>query len=218
MVWDSSEYSKTEELQLVLVEDNLCFARSVSIFFKLRPRYRLAAHFTSCEEALLSDVLNETQVLLLDIGFPEMNGIDAIPLFLKKFPHLQIIMLSSFNSEEKLFTALQNGASGYILKTDCFKFLENAIDQVQSGGMLFSPEMAKKVLNYFRPKTDTKFNLTKRENEVLLLLQQGMIKKEIAHRLNISYHTVDSHVKNIYKKLHVNSNVQAIRRASENLN
>jgi DNA-binding NarL/FixJ family response regulator len=127
-------------------------------------------------------------------------------------------MLSSFNSEEKLFTALQNGASGYILKTDCFKFLENAIEQVQSGGMLFSPEMAKKVLSYFRPNVDTQFNLTKREKEVLLLLQQGMIKKEIAHRLNISYHTVDSHVKNIYKKLHVNSNVQAIRRASENLN
>lgn len=217
MVWDSSEYSKAEELQLVLVEDNLCFARSVSIFFQLRPRYRLTAHFTSCEKALLSDILSKTQILLLDIGLPEMNGIDAIPFFLKKFSNLQIIILSSFNSEEKLFTALQNGASGYILKTDCFKFLENAIDQVQSGGMLFSPEMAKKVLNYFRPKTDTKFNLTKRENEVLLLLQQGMIKKEIAHRLNISYNTVDSHVKNIYKKLHVNSSIQAIRRTNESL-
>lgn len=207
--------NKTQKVEIVLVEDNLDFAKQLNSFLKEFAEFNASSHFLSCESALKSQTIKSAKVLLLDVQLPGICGLDAIPLFLKQNPELKIIILTTFNHDDKLFTALREGAHGYILKTDCFTLLENAIAQVLAGGMLFSPEMATKVLQFFKRKPLAKTKITKREKEVLKQLKNGLSKKQISEELQISYNTVDSHLKNIYKKLHVNTNVQAVGKATE---
>jgi len=202
-------------VHIILVEDDFDFAKNVKDSLKGLTQFKLIEHYTSCELAFKSEKLVKAEILLLDIKLPGINGLEAIPKFLEINPKLNIIVLTTFNHDKKLFTALQEGAKGYLLKTDYFIHLENALTEVKQGGMLFSPEMAQLVLKYFRRKVFKKIKLTKREKEVLQHLKEGLCKKEISGKMMISYGTVDSHVKSIYKKLNVNSNVQAAQVASK---
>ncbi|QGY45473.1 response regulator [Maribellus comscasis] len=200
---------KKQITKIVVIEDNENFVNYLYSFFKFRTHYKIIHHFYSCEDAKNSGSLGLAKILLLDIKLPHESGLEALPSILQKYSNLKVIILTSFQDDEMLFEAIQKGAVGYILKTDCFNHLENAIEQAKLGGMLFSPSMAQKILNHFKPKPVKKNNLTRRENEVLQLLKSGFTKKEMAAELNISYNTVDTHVKNIYKKLNVNSNIKA---------
>ena len=204
-----------KKVQIILIEDDILFAENVKSCLKNNSSSNFLEHYTSCEVALGNNFLSQADVLLLDINLPGIDGLEAIPKILEINPDLNIIIVSVLAHDRKLFTALQAGAKGYLLKTECFDHLENAIQAVMFGGMLFSPEMAKKVLRQFRCKPLSKIKLTKREKEVLKLLKEGYAKKEISSELEISYGTVDSHVKNIYKKLHVKSNVQAAKVAED---
>ncbi len=204
-----------KKVQIILVEDDMSFADNVKSCIKEIPESSLCQQYISCEDALNSNSLSDADILLLDINLPGIDGLEGIPRFLQINPELNIIIISILNHDSKLFKALQMGAKGYLLKTDCFMHLKTAIQEVMLGGMLFSPQMAAKVLKYFKRKPLLKVKLTKREKEVLKLLKTGISKKEIATKLQISYGTVDSHVKNIYKKLHVKSNVQAAKVAME---
>ncbi|MCG6186680.1 LuxR C-terminal-related transcriptional regulator [Maribellus maritimus] len=200
---------KKQITKIVVIEDNENFVKYLYSFFKFRSQHKIIHHFFNCKDAMNSESLGLAKILLLDIKLPQESGLEALPSILKEYPNLKVIVLTSFKDDEMLFEALQKGAVGYILKTDCFEHLENAIEQAKLGGMLFSPSMAQKILNHFKPKPVEKNNLTRRENEVLQLLKAGFTKKEMAAKLNISYNTVDTHVKNIYKKLNVNSNIRA---------
>ncbi|MDA3930071.1 MAG: response regulator transcription factor [Prolixibacteraceae bacterium] len=204
-----------ETTKIILIEDRQEFADKVQAYLSKIKSVEFLAHFYSVEEAFESPFTEMAELLLLDIGLPGINGIDALPTILNHNPQLAVIMLTVFEDEINLFNALKNGAKGYVLKGDCFMHLEQAIFQVKNGGMLFSPTMAKKVLKHFSWRPLSKIKITEKEKTILKHLSQGLTKKEMAFQLNIKYYTVDSHIKNIYKKLHVRSNVQAVCKANE---
>ena len=159
-------------------------------------------------------------VILMDIEMPGLNGIEVTNRVNEKFTEIKILMQTVFNDSEKIFQAMCAGASGYILKNEPpHKFLE-AIIEVYNGGGSISPAVAKKMLGFFTNKNvilvapeNTNYQLSQREKEILHLMIQGDPYKAIAEKAFISYETVRTHVKHIYRKLHVASRSEAIQKA-----
>lgn len=161
------------------------------------------------------------EVILMDLEMPEMDGIETTLWVKSKYPEISIVILTTFNQEEKVFKALKNGANGYLLKGEKPKILIEAIAQAKEGRMPMSPEIAAKTLSFFsqfqeKNLSPSDFGLTKRENEILNLLCQGLSYKEIAETCYISNHTVNAHIESIYRKLNVHSAVEASKIAVKN--
>ncbi|MFM2136629.1 MAG: hypothetical protein RL021_2029 [Bacteroidota bacterium] len=161
------------------------------------------------------------QVVILDIGLPGMSGIDCCKEIKALSPKTQIIICTVYEDDERLFSALKAGASGYILKRSSPGMLMDAIKELHNGGAPMSPQIGRKVIESFqhlRPAADVKpeadYDLSKREKEILELLAAGFRNKEIADKLFISSHTVRSHIYHIYEKLHVKSRVEALNKLS----
>ncbi len=155
-------------------------------------------------------------VVLMDIGLPEMNGIEAVKLIRRHYPAVKILMQTVFEEEAKIFDSITAGASGYILKKQSVEELIRAIYDVYHGGAAMTPSVAKRVLDTFRKSELDKMNLfqlSAREKEILGLLVKGLSYKMIAEKSNISFNTVNSHIKNIYEKLHVHSTAEAVSKA-----
>jgi DNA-binding NarL/FixJ family response regulator len=156
----------------------------------------------------------------MDIEMPGLNGIEITRKISEKFPHIKILMQTVFNDSEKIFLAFCAGASGYILKNDPpHKFIE-AINEVYNGGAPVSSAVAKKVFSFFTNRNiilvspgNEDYHLSEREKEILRLMTEGLNYKAIAEKSFISYETVRTHVKNIYKKLHVTSRNEAVMKA-----
>jgi DNA-binding NarL/FixJ family response regulator len=172
--------------------------------------------FASCEEALEELARGHfPQLLLLDIGLQGMSGLDGIPLIRQKAPEVCIVVLTVFEDDEKLFRAICAGANGYLLKSQsCQEIVQSARDALE-GGAPMSPRIARRVLGMFAKLAPRRsdYGLSERERAVLELLVEGLLKKEIAQKMSLSIHTVDSHVRRIYEKLHVNSRSGAVRKA-----
>jgi len=167
----------------------------------------------SCEEAL--DILKKDfvpEIILLDIKLPGISGIEGIRKIKAITPATLIIILTVFDDDEKVFNAVCQGASGYLLKSTPAGKIKNAIRDVHCGGAAMSPSIAAKVLQMFarysQPKQE--YGLTVREKEILQLLVDGLSKKHIADKLCVSFYTIDTHLKNIYSKLHVHSQIDVI--------
>jgi DNA-binding NarL/FixJ family response regulator len=156
----------------------------------------------------------------MDIEMPGLSGIEVTQHINDVFPEIKILIQTVFNDSEKIFQALCAGASGYILKNDPpHKYLE-AINEVYNGGAPISASVAKKVLGFFANKNvvltspgSTDYQLSDREKEILSLMVEGHNYKTIADKSFISYETVRTHVKHIYKKLHVASRSEAVMKA-----
>lgn len=161
-------------------------------------------------------------LVLMDIDMPVINGIEAIAIGTIRFPGMRFLVLTVFDDDEKLFEAIQAGASGYLLKDDPSAHLTEAIElAMKYNGVPMSPAMARKTLLWMkqagssqRPRvSEPRLQLTERETEILLLMVDGLDYRKIAEQLFISPLTVRTHTSRIYEKLHVNSKAQAIQLA-----
>ena len=176
--------------------------------------------FADCSYLDFKIQRSDPHVVLMDIEMPGIDGITATAHLVKKWPDIKILIQTVFNDSEKIFNALCAGASGYILKNDSpVKYLE-AINEVYNGGSPMNPMVAKKVLGFFSgknviriaPETND-YQLSQREKEILQLMTSGDNYKAIAAKAFISYETVRTHVKSIYKKLHVACRSEAVSKA-----
>jgi DNA-binding NarL/FixJ family response regulator len=154
-------------------------------------------------------------VILLDLDLPGVRGVKGIPMLREAFPQAKILVLTVYDHKPVVLEALAAGASGYLLKADHIQTILRGIDETVAGGAPLNSHIARMILTTFKavrpahPETD----LTSRERETLALLAKGLIKKEIADQLGVSYHTVDTHVRNIYGKLHVHNLSGAVAKA-----
>ena len=168
-------------------------------------------------ELMLSAMQHSGQpdIILMDIGLPGMSGISGMKIISERYPDINIIMFTVHNDSHKIFQSLCAGASGYLLKNTPFQKIKEAINIVYNGGSFMSPQIARKVVELFREnKTKApKSILTDKEKEIVLGLVDGLSYKMIADRSFISIETVRTHIKNIYKKLHVHCKAEVIRKS-----
>ncbi|MBD8083897.1 response regulator [Chryseobacterium caseinilyticum] len=162
-----------------------------------------------CENVLAEMTMYSPDVVLMDINMPKVDGIEGLKRIKSKFPQIKVLIQTAFDDSDKVFKAISNGASGYILKSDHPTRILQAIEEVYEGGASMNPAIAKKVMEYFLPKK-TEENLTPKEREVLKFLSEGLSYKMVADRLGVSYSTINTHTKHIYEKLHISSLGEAI--------
>lgn len=168
-------------------------------------------------EELLSMLTAESapNVLIMDLGLPGMSGIDGISIVKKRFPAIDIIVFSVYNDSRKIFNSLQAGATGYLLKNTPLPEIKAGIELLASGGSPMSPQIARKVIEFFGPTRSNKTpsSLSDKENEIVVAIVDGLSYKLIADRLNISIETVRFHIKSIYRKLHVHGKAEVIAKS-----
>lgn len=202
----------TKEVSVVIVEDDVQIREGISSLIKTEEGFTLQGAFGECQSllAVIDDILPD--VFLMDISMPGISGIECTKKIKELYPSANVIILTVYDDDERIFESFRAGASGYILKRTSLDQILEAIKDVNNGGAPMTPSIARRVLNHFNESTKEKndFNLTKREGEILQELVNGLSYKKISEKLFISLDTVRSHIKNIYQKLHVNSKSEAI--------
>lgn len=200
-------------IRIVIFEDNELLRNSLATLFRGSEEYTLVGAYGNVLNAHTVIAKDFPDVVILDIDMPQMDGISAIPIIKETNPEISVIMYTQFEDDEKLFCSLCAGADGYILKKTSPLKLFEAIGEVRQGGAPLSPSVARKILGSFQTKqkrAQEHFDLTAREAEVLQLLVKGCSVKFIAAELDIAFDTSRSHLRNIYRKLHVNCGKEAI--------
>ncbi len=202
-------------IRIGIFDDNDSLRDSVAMLLQETEDFTLAGSYSHCLDVIENIRETKPDVVIMDIDMPGMNGIDGVKLIRRNFPTVQILMLTVFDDDEKVFAAIKAGAGGYILKNIEPKKLLTAISEVYNGGGPMTPGIAKKVLHQFQAilPEEEDYHLSMREKEVLGLLVDGLSYKMIAAKLNITYDTVRAHMKKIYEKLHVASMTEAVAKA-----
>src|SRR5579863_4654185 len=207
-------------ISVCIVDDNKDIRSALEQIILMAEGYTLAGSFADAESALQKIPSLQPNVVLMDINLGEgESGIDLVRQLKPQYPEILFMMCTIYEEDEKIFEALKAGANGYILKKTAPGKLLDAIRELYEGGAPISSQIARKVVNAFRAKPASEPGgakplgiLSNRENEILELLAQGMLYKEIAARLFISQETVRKHVYHIYEKMHVNNRVEAINK------
>jgi len=208
--------------KVLLFEDNKSFAAGLKLLFSTTDDLECTMSYDDPTFILKAIETHSPDVILMDIDMPNMNGVEAVKLVRASGSSIPIIMQTIFDDNRNIYNSIVNGASGYILKnTEPSKYME-AIRDVLDGGAPMTASVASRVLSLLQgtqPKdTKAEFNLSSRETEILKLLVNGLSYKMIAEDCNISYHTVNSHIRKIYDKLHVHNATEAVAKAiKENL-
>ena len=208
------------DIRVAIFEDNKLVRDALQTILNGTPGFTCCGAFADGNRWEANINRSEPDVILMDIEMPGLNGIDITRKICEQFPHIKILMQTVFHDSEKIFLALCAGASGYILKNDPpHKFID-AINEVYNGGAPISSAVAKKVLGFFANQNvilispgNEDYRLSEREKEILRLMVEAFNYKAIAEKTFISYETVRTHVKNIYKKLHVTSRNEAVTKA-----
>ena len=199
-------------IAVAIVEDDARIRESLAILLNGVEGFRCVGSHGSAEEALGAIPSEKPEVVLMDINLPNMSGIECVAKLKARLPAVQILMLTVYDDSERIFRALTEGASGYIVKRTAPDKLLEAIRDAHQGGSPMSPHIARKVVQYFHQlgpaKRETEA-LTDREREVLEHLAKGYLYKEIADALGIGVETVRRHLTNIYAKLHVHTRTEA---------
>ena len=205
-----------KSIEVLIYEDNNDMRNGLAELVNRTSEFKLLGAFADCLAVEYQVKKLQADVMLIDIDMPGISGIEAVQLIRHFDIDVHILMLTIFDTNEKIFDALCAGASGYLLKkASPFKIIE-AIKDVSSGGSPMTPEIAKKVLAHFsrQPlKNESIYNLTQREKDILFCLTQGYSYKMIAEQLQLSIDTVRFYIKQIYLKLQVNSAPEAVSKA-----
>ncbi|MFY8004173.1 MAG: response regulator [Chitinophagaceae bacterium] len=203
-------------IRIAIFDDNEAIRNSLFQLLNYSPGIEVVAMYDNCLNAYEKVEESLPRVVLMDIDFPQHSGITAVKEIKYKLPTVDIIMFTVFEDEDKIFSALKAGATGYLLKkTAPLKIIE-AIQEVVTGGAPMTASIARKVMFFFNEsneKSQNKNILTPREQAVLQSLTQGLSYKMIAAHLNISIETVRTYIKRIYDKMHVNSMTEAVAKA-----
>lgn len=196
---------------IVIIEDDEVLRSGYTMLINDVDGFYVVDSYTSVEEASKKIVEDNPDVILLDIELPGISGIDAIPAIKKKLPRCHIIILTVYESEEQIFNALSNGASGYLTKNSPITKILDSIKEVGEGGGPMSANVARMVIKSFQKNQESP--LSKRETQILEMLSEGKSRSQIANELFIEWETVKTHIKNVYIKLDVNSKADAIKAA-----
>lgn len=205
-----------ETMKVLLADDHALFRRGMSHMMQIRPEIEIVGEASDGIEAMEKARELMPDIILLDIDMPRLNGLDATMLIKEELPYVKIIILTVSEDERDLFTAIKNGAQGYLLKnlepSELFEMLAGAV----RGEAAITRGMAAKILNEFGRQASKEqgspaksHGLTQREVEVLQLVAKGASNREIANRLAIAENTVKNHLRNILDKLHLDNRVQA---------
>lgn len=200
-------------IRVAIVEDNEPFRESLCELIENSEGLECVGKFNDGEDFMSRVRKFQPGVVLMDIGLPGMSGIEAMMRVKGMFHEVEVLMLTVYEDDKKIFDALCMGASGYLLKRTPPDRIVDAIRDIHRGGTSMSPEVARRVVTKFRnsaPGSDVSARLSPRERDVLDGLIDGLSYKMIAHRLSLSIDTVRSHIKHIYDKLHINSKAKAI--------
>ncbi len=203
-------------ISVAIVEDLEDIRNPLFEFISTREEFICNIAVESVEDFLKAADKNDfpVDVILLDIGLPGISGLSAIKLIKEKLPDVNIIMLTVFDDSDKIFGAIQAGAVGYLMKNTPLEKIKQAIIDTYNGGTTLSPEVARKVLNFFeKPKSKIESQLTEKEKQIVACMVDGQSFKMIAANLGNTLETIKSHAKNIYRKLHVNSKAEVIAKS-----
>lgn len=202
-------------ISIAIVEDEKNYNNALKKVIDYQDDMKVVAQFFDGKSAFEDLAAYQPNVVMMDIQLQDMLGIDVISKVKNELPNTQFIMCTSFEDDDKVFNSLKAGALGYLVKGESMDKILTSIRDVYNGGAPMSFTIARKVLNHFERKPNLQEDLeelTKRETEIVELLSEGLLYKEIADKIFISIDTVKKHVGNIYRKLHVNNKVEAINK------
>ncbi len=196
-----------------IVEDDAQARKIIAGWINRASGFRLAGEWGEAETALQGLPEKKPNVVLMDINLPGMSGVEAVKRLKPALPETQFVMLTVYEDADHIYNALAAGATGYLLKQTPRAELLGALEEVHGGGSPMTSNIARKVVQAFKPPTAAPMEaaqLSTREQEVLDLLARGYLYKEISERLNITVPTVNTYVRRVYEKLHVRSRAQAV--------
>lgn len=199
-------------IRVLIYDDSEAIRSSISELLNNTEGFLLVGAFADVMSVELQVEELKPDIVLMDINMPGKNGIEATQLIKATHPQIKVLIQTAFDNDEHIFGSLKAGAEGYLMKSATADKMIKAIDDVFNGGAIMTPSIALKVIQTFQPqaKLSQDHNLTNRETEVLRLLSEGLSYKMIATQMNISYFTVNAHIRKIYEKLQVNSSAEAI--------
>lgn len=206
---------KNQIIKIIAVEDSIPFAQSLKDIIDMTDGLEWVAHYTHGElliERLKSDT-SSVDMILLDLNLSDESGLKFIPTIKSLCPDLAIVILTQSDDPQNTLEAIHLGVAGYILKDSTLAYLRSAILDIYNGGCVIDPVLSKQVLKALTHQNHIENPLSKREMEVLNLLSLGLVKKEVAQQLGLSYRAVALYTENIYKKLQVQNVAAAIAKA-----
>ena len=200
-------------IKVLVVDDQALIREGLNMMLGLYEEIEVVGEANNGQEAIEMLGKKDVNVILMDIRMPIMNGVEATKIIKEKYPHIKILILTTFNEDEYIFEGLNNGADGYILKDIGSKELVNNIKSIYQGDMLFHGEVAKTIASALRDKKDVQNKvslkeLTHREMEIAELIGQGKSNREISEMLFITEGTVKNHITNILSKLELRDRTQ----------
>lgn len=201
---------------VAVIEDQREIRESLRLLIDGSPGFQCVGAFGSMEDALRNALWSGAKVACIDIGLPGMSGIEGMKILRQRYPEMQLIALTVYEDDDRIFGALCAGASGYLLKNTPPARLLDALQEAESGGSPMSPGVARRVVQLFckyQPPKMAHYDLTPHEIRLLSLLADGYNYKTAATKLDVSINTIAFHMKHIYEKLHVHSKSEAVSRA-----
>ena len=203
-------------MRIAIVEDNTILRENLVFLLNGEKDFEVCCSYATAEEAFPALLNCKPDILLVDIGLPGMSGVDLIRKVKLKLPDTEIMVHTVFDARNTVFAAIKAGATGYILKGASPRELVESIENLAKGGAPMSPKIARAVIGEFQDVEPTaQYLLTPREREILAELEKGLTYKELADKLSISHHTIHSHIKKIYEKLHAKSRKHALTAARQ---